>query len=145
MTIPVLLAMAAAGGGRGTVTLTNATITDSGAAPARALVIINSDGTVDKREGGTVTQINASTDWIIPNAKASGDYEAKWDLISGDAPTGATGGWTEGVWAALSSNLQVGYITGAPGTESGVIRVSIRYNGGSVLDTGDFTCSATES
>ena len=144
MSLPILLAMAAAGGGRGTVTLTNATITDSGGAPARALVIINSDGTVDKREGGSVSQINASTDWIIPNGKADSNYEAKWDLISGDAPTGATGGWLENDWTALSSDLQVGYITGAPGTESGVIRVSIRYNGGSVLDTGDFTCSATE-
>lgn len=128
----------------GTVTLTNASITDSGGAPARATVIVRTDGTLDKREGGTVTQINTSTDWIIPNVAASSSYQAKWDLVSGDAPTEVTAGWTEASWQAISSDLTVGYATGAPGTESGVVRVSIRLGTGATLDTGDYTLSATE-
>ena len=36
----------------------------------KAGIRINTDGTIDKREGASYTQLAANTDWIIPNLKA---------------------------------------------------------------------------
>lgn len=41
---------------------------------ARAGVRVNSDGTIDKREGNVYTQIDSSTDWRIPNGSGAGFY-----------------------------------------------------------------------
>lgn len=136
----VMAAMAC--GGRGTVTISGETISDTGGAPARATVIFNTDGTVDKRESTTVTQIDSATDWIIPNVYAGSLYEIKYELDSGDALTETN--MVVSTWADMGTTRTMGYATSDPGTESGTITVSIRFNGGPVLDTGQYVLSATE-
>lgn len=131
----------------GTLTLTGATIEDIVAAPgARVSLFLRSDGTVDKDEGGDVTQLNPSTDWIIPNAyAASGEFEAKWERVSGISPTQLTPGWTSGVYADLTSDLELGYAPPDVGSESGVIRVTIRRKGDtSDSVSADFDMTAAE-
>lgn len=136
-----LLFLMAGQGGQGIVSLSGETISDTGSAPARALVIINTDGTVDKREGLSVTQIDSATDWIQPNASATSLYEVKWEQVSG---LSLTTGPTESAWVFLTSSREFGYETDAPGTESGVITVHIRWNGGDELASATYALSATE-
>ena len=38
---------------------------------------VNADGTIDKLVHLTYTQIDVATDWIIPNAAASSDYDVR--------------------------------------------------------------------
>ena len=123
------------------VTLSGETISDSGPSPATALVIFNTDGTVDKKEGLSTTQIDSGTDWIIPNGSADPLYEVSYTLDSGDA---LTDGGAAGTWVALSANRQYGYITDAPGSLSGTITVSIRFDGGATIDTGVYVLTAEE-
>lgn len=62
---------------------------------ADASVRINSDGTVDSITGtGGTVQINADTDWMVPNAYAASYasvVRVKATLQSGDTPTGTVG------------------------------------------------------
>lgn len=109
-----------------TVTLSGATISASGAStPIRATLILKSDGTTQKREDAPPVQINASTDWVIPNSAASGDFDAKW-TVSGTAPTEVTAGWNSNTYLPLSSDLTVGYATNGPGFETGTFTITIR-------------------
>ena len=129
--------------GVATVTLTDATISHVTAAPAAvALVTINTDGTVDKTEGVTVTQLNPTTDWIIPNEKASSQYEVKWDVISGTTPNTKTTWPDEATYVDISTVRTIGHTLGTTATVGCVLRISIRRNGGAVIDTADFTLNA---
>ncbi len=82
----ILIAGAVAKGGAA-LNLNGEIISNTEADPtqARAWVIFNPDGTVDKREGGSVTQIDSGTDWIIPNIAASSIYEVRFTGLTGDA------------------------------------------------------------
>lgn len=131
----------------GVLALTGATIEDITASPpAGAYLILRSDGTVDKVEGLSTTQLNASTDWITPNAESGQpDFEAKWDRVSGISPTQLTPGWTEGVYADLTSDLQLGYAPPDVGSESGTVTVTIRRKSNpSDLVSANFSLTATE-
>ena len=125
------------------VTLTDASISHVTPSPAAvALLTINTDGTVDKTEGVTVTQINPTTDWIIPNGLASSQYEVKWDVISGTSPNTKTTWPTEATYFDLSTVRTIGHTLGTTATVGGVLRISIRRNGGAIIDTADFTFNA---
>jgi hypothetical protein len=72
------------------ITVSTATINETQSDPtdARAYIIFNTDGTVDQQKIGEQTQINASSDWIIPNDAAANvltDYEVGYDTLVGDA------------------------------------------------------------
>lgn len=141
MSLPTLLAAVASGaktGRRGTVTLTGATIEDP--TNGQAEIRINTDGTTDKLDPGA-SQINNSTDWIIPNSAANSTYEVKWTLVSGDTPSGGTMVGAADTWFPLTSNQSIGYGP-VSGSESGVIRIYIRYGSGPTLDTGDYDITA---
>lgn len=100
-----------------------------------ARAYINSDGTVDAwtQESGYVQQ-DAATDWIIPNASAASeaDFEAKWDLTAGSTPDENTAGWTEGVYADLTSDLYVGR-SESPGVTTCDVTITIRRKSDSVV------------
>ncbi len=74
-------------------------------ADATARHHFRSDGTFDTQQNNqTAVQINASTDWIIPNSSAPGAYRVRHTAESGD-----TGGpWTPAAsintYVALSTN-----------------------------------------
>ncbi|NIN97027.1 MAG: hypothetical protein GTN93_18175, partial [Anaerolineae bacterium] len=63
------------------ITVSGETINQPNQTNPKVSVRFNTDGTIDKGIGTTVsltyTQIDAATDWIIPNAAASGFYEVK--------------------------------------------------------------------
>ena len=72
---------------------------------------VNDDGTIDKYEGTdsgsgtviTITQIDALTDWIIPNSKASSGYQFRLD-VTAEAPNYLSD--STGVWIAMGSGSQ---------------------------------------
>jgi hypothetical protein len=122
----------------GDVTLTAQTGANqaSDLANGTAVFWINADGTVDVDDSGGRVQVNSGTDWIIPNGAANGQYEWKWDLVSGDSPT-STPKPAEGVWEAISTDRKIGCFAGGS-YETGIVTISIRLNGGSTLASANF-------
>jgi hypothetical protein len=124
----------------GVVALSGETI--SNLSSGTAAVRVNTDGTVDKLDPGA-SQIDASTDWIIPNSAASSLYEVSWSQVSGDTPSYSNMA-VAGTWYDLSVSRYVGYQPSPGAGESGVIRLSIRFNGGATIDTGDYDITGVE-
>jgi hypothetical protein len=125
------------------VTVTNAAISSTSGSPATAGVRINSDGTVDKREQAVYTQINASTDWIIPNG-AAGHYvrcTATGDPLSvGSSATGS--------WLATSGSPEWFLTNGSGGTtENASLTIEIASDSGGtdILDSATITLAATRT
>ena len=131
------------GGPTGVVTLSGQVIGDGVPSPdpSSAKVRINTDGTVDefKNAIGAWAQIDSGTDWIIPNGDASSLYEVKLDVTTGDAPNSGDSEST-GTWLALSADRIWGL--DSIGSNAGDWTISIRYNGGAVIDTGLYEMSA---
>lgn len=133
------------------VTLTGATITGvySGGGPfytSEAALFIRADGTTDKLETGSgTTQINSATDWIIDNESASGDYEV---MIHEDSGT-LNRPFQDAIdtWLSLSVDRDWGVdrASSAPGTKTCTATLSIRKNGGPVIDTAVYVLTATGS
>jgi len=62
-----------------------------------------------------------------------GDYQMKWDALSGDAPNM---GAAENTWINLGvEDFDIGWDIGGEGDRTGAATVSIRKGTGSVLDT----------
>lgn len=102
-------------------------------------VSLNTDGTIDKVEGVTNTQIDAATDWVIPNILGStGRHQAKWSMVSGDTPD--TGNMSSAdTWYDLGSvNRTVGYSAGPGASKSGTITIAVGV-GGNVVSQNDYT------
>ena len=97
-------ANAAGGGGSGAVTLSGDTNSAFRfGADCYAYHYANSDGTFDEKDNtSSAIQINASTDWIIPNGDAPGTYRVKYSNMTGD--TGSYVGSISTVYAALTSS-----------------------------------------
>lgn len=102
---------------------------------ATAILRVRQDGTVQKTEGLTQTQLQSSTDWIIPNTGNDDLYEVKFSKgFLDDAPTG---GDTLDVWHFIDQNRTVEYIESTNNTEiKATITTRIRYNGGAEIDNG---------
>lgn len=134
-----------AGAGAGVVTLTGATggsqIFDSNGTNAIALLIANSDGTTDKDEGGSVTQINSADDWLRPTSLAPGPHRVRFTLQSGDTPNGGNSSGSLGSWLALTSGRSIGY-DATSSTLSGTILVEIDDGHGNVLDSAEYDIEA---
>lgn len=69
---------------------------------ADASVRVNTDGTIDKIEGITTTQIDSATDWVIPNSTAS--TVDHWVRATQNSQTGGgtTSGPALGTWWKVS-------------------------------------------
>ena len=142
----------------GLVTLSGEWINDARSSGPRAGVRINMDGTVDSRKGPEGTevyaQIDASTDWIIPNESASGLYEVKMEenAQGGGASTGLLfsspdSDTTKGLstWYALTEDREWSVRHGHPSqVATWDIQCSIRFNGGATLATVEFQLQATD-
>jgi len=112
--IPLLLIGAAAHGGP-IVTLSghNFLVTD-GASPfdSKSGFRINTDGTLDELDvlngaAAVYTQVDAATDWIIPNDAAAADYEMRVTNVVHTGHAGWTGAASaDDVWIDLSSNRE---------------------------------------
>ena len=82
---------------------------------ARAGVRVNSDGTIDKREGNIYMQIDASTDWRIPNGSGAGFYvRFNKGVLDPNPDFGTLNSWLE-----LNSNREIYYEESANDTQDG--------------------------
>lgn len=93
------------GGGLGPIILSGETINDidSGNRAYRAAVVMRLDGTVDKIENATATQLDSGTDWIVPNGDADAADETRYTSLTGDALDGTTS-LAEDIWGTLAAD-----------------------------------------
>lgn len=114
----------------------------SNGSTATAGVRVGSDGNVYKIEGGSVTQINSSTDWRRPAGSGSGYYVR----FSKGAFDPDVDGGTLDTWQELNVNRQVTYQESTDDTEkSGTITVEIATDSGgsNIVASGDASLTAT--
>lgn len=107
---------------------------------------VNSDGTIDRHRNGAWAQIDASTDWIIPNSASSAKtYHVKGDwtgdsLLAGSSATGS--------WLPVSGNPYwlLRDTTADDGAKTGTLTLSISSDGGTTtLDSATYAFSADYS
>ncbi len=108
---------------------------------AIAGVRVNADGTIDKITGNaaspTYTQIDALTDWVIPNGDATGDERFRCTDNNANLDFGTTGSW-------LTAGQQW-YVTrsGMPAKQFDIdIEISV-LGDTSTDDTGNYTGNAS--
>jgi len=146
-TLPSRQASVHAGGVSWAVNLDGQTISYSSTANRYAGVRINADGTVDRRGGtsGSYGQIDSGTDWIIPNGAASSDFDV-YCTVNSSSGAGLNGG-SDAVdtWLDLSTDRMWYCFRNTVGTNSANLTISIRYNGGSTLDSGVYDLTATKN
>lgn len=128
------------------VTVSGETIVDQGAGDRlyRATLRVTNNGNMHKFESMTVTQIDTADDWVRPTSAASIDYEVKYDYVSGDVLHSSTTS-DDGEWKNLAADkfFECRHLLGAGiGKKETVITISIRKNGGSVLDSANYSLRA---
>lgn len=96
---------------------------------------------------GTVTQIDAGTDWIVPNTDASSEFECRVTNVVWDAgtPGFAAQGAADDVWVDLSTDRTWLVLdTDQGGANKWVnFTLEIRKNGGSVLASNTYYLRAS--
>lgn len=108
-------------------------------ATAYAGIRVNADGTIDKREGSTYTQIDAATDWAIPNGSVTGNEE----FFCTDNNANIDGGSdATGVWASPPLEWFVANATAVPKSLSLTLQIRAK-SGASALDSGAYSGNAT--
>lgn len=137
------IAKARDGAGIGTVTVSGETITDTRPQPvdAKAGIRVNNDGTIDKRENTTYTQIDGSTDWIIPNQHDGLTYHARLTVVSGSSPS--AGSDAVNSWIPITDNPEWALIEGGSSSSTGTWLLEISGDGGgTVLDSANYVMTA---
>jgi hypothetical protein len=131
----------------GIVTLSGETITGTdNTGPtysASAALVVKADGTLDKIETGVgTTQIDAATDWILPNSYGSSDYEV---MIHEDSGT-LNRPFQDAIdtWISLAGDRDWGvqYSSSGTGSKTCTATLSIRKDGGPVIDTAVYVFTA---
>ena len=110
---------------------------------ALSAVIVDSTGIMQQQlNNGVPTQIDASTDWIIPNSAANSSYRVRYTNKTGVAFTFNNIG-AENVYAAISVDRQL-EITDSNPTPGGVqATFTLEIDDGSVSqDTGAYILNA---
>lgn len=107
---------------------------------ATAGIRVNADGTIDKNQNGIYSQIDAATDWIIPNGSASSLYEVRVTSVTGSFSNAAA---APNTWINLGSNREWNVIQVGEGSSTASFTLEIRYDGGAVLDSGTYFLTAT--
>lgn len=124
------------------VSVSGETINSSSVTTATSAVRFNSDGTVDQGVNGVFTQIDAATDWVIPNGAAPSNFEIRLTVSSGTAPN--TGGSSAvNTWLALTTNRLWELQRGSIGTLQGTWLIEIRRGSGPVIASGSYVMDAT--
>lgn len=133
--------IAAAVGGGFIVNLAGEAISHAHPTDSTAGIRFNLDGTIDELRGTSYSQIDAATDWIIPNGKAATDFEVRFTGLTGDAFT--TEAASSGTWIALSlaREWKLNNIVDLT-TDSNSVTFEIRRGSGATIDTGVYTFSA---
>lgn len=114
---------------------------------ARAAVTVIIDGTIDKIEGTTLTQIDASTDWRIPNGNGAGFWVQYTKGVLDPAPNYDPDSTTLGTWYELDvTSRRIGWEESADDTANGgtiTVKISDDSSGTPVLDQANYPCTAT--
>ncbi len=114
---------------------------------ARAAVQVVVDGTMNKIEAITTTQIDAATDWRVPNGNGAGFWVQFTKSGLDPAPNYNPDSTTLGTWYELDAvSRRIGWEESTDDTDiSGTITVKISDNmsGSPVLDQGNYPCMAT--
>jgi len=119
----------------------------AGPTPRIAGIRINTDGTLDKRVGGTYTQIDSGTDWIAPNGAARATHEFRIvDVVFNFGSSWFVEAEVEDTWIDLTGGALEWSVRDNSSSASENVSVDFtlegRQNGGATLDTGDFTLVA---
>jgi len=127
------------------VTLSGENIVSFGIGAVWATLWINADGTLWKQtsDGGS-TQIDAATDWIIPNEDADSTYEVRY-TNHGGLPLYQLGDIAvEDTWVDLSETRMLTFVTWTISGEPliATFDLEIRKDGGDVLATASYSLSA---
>ena len=143
--LPFILASIAAGspevitlsGSSGSPRLAAHIVTDPGAASAGWR--FNSDGTVDRNQGG-YSQFEAGVEWANTAPNASTDYWIRATLDSGSNPSSGT----MNTWLQLSSNRTWEWARGSVGVLTGVLQIEIASDSGgsNIVATGYYSGNA---
>lgn len=135
----------AAGGGGVTITVTGASISDTGSNPndGTAGLRVNRDGTID-RYRQNLSGYSYLNDWADPAAADVGDdYEVRLTVNSGASPTH---GNTTGTWLALSAARYWWLNRSTLGTSTAEWLIEIRDVATQTLQDSDtFSISATKA
>ena len=103
---------------------------------------VNSDGTVDKREDSTYTQVNSGTDWRIPNGSGAGYYVRFTKGVLDPTPT--VGGLTLGTWYEITSNREVSWALSTNDTLlTTTLTVELGTDGSTADVSANMTCTMT--
>jgi len=99
----------------------------------------NTDGTIDNRIGSIAvyTQVDALTDWIIPNLHATALYEVRYTGLTGDAFT--TEAAAADTWIALSAAREWRIAITAVEARSNSFTFEIRLGSGAVISSATYT------
>lgn len=131
------------------ITVSGETITHSvsNGNTARAAVQVVIDGTMNKIEGTTTTQIDASTDWRIPNANGAGFWVQFTKGGLDPAPNYNPDSRVLGTWYELDTGaFRIGWQETADDTQNGgvmTVKISDDSSGSPVLDQANYPCTAT--
>lgn len=123
------------------VTLSGEALSDSDSGGATVSIFFRADGTIDKKEGATTTQIDSGTDWIIPNGAGSSSYEVRCtNLTSTSSDTWTTEAAAEDTWIDLGSDREWEFTESAPlGAHDLTCDFEIRRDGGAALASTEYT------
>jgi len=111
---------------------------------ARATIVVRTDGTIDKIENTTTTQLSPTTDHTRPNGDSPGVLECRYTGLTGD-PLDASSSSAEDIWRTLVTGDHFFEQRAGPAAESNVSTITIEIRNGSsgpALDSGSYTLDA---
>ena len=132
----------AAPGGAGVVTISNEARLDIANTfrTYHAGLRYNLDGTLDGRTNLTYTQVNNSTDWIIPNNTSEDeDYEIRFTGYTGFGPSFSE--MVEDIWEDIDGpkEVRITDVLSAFESQLSTYTIEVRINGGAVIDSGSMS------
>lgn len=138
-----IIGVAGLQGGAEVVTLSGETVSAFAfMSQATAECFFQASGIVQRRvNGGSLTQVDSGTDWIIPNGAAPGSYRCRHTGPSGDAFNFVTA--AVNVYSALTSQYEIQQIDNSPTAGGQSTTCTIEIDDGSVSqDTGAYNVNA---
>lgn len=144
----LLMVAAAIAKGGPKLKLSGETVADTKTEPTNATAgfRINQDGTIDEQSAGSYTQVDGTTDWIIPNDLAPGDYEVRYTNVSGTGAGDETATAAEDTWYELSSGaFEVTLTASVVESKSITFDFEIRDGADNTRATGEYTITVTQN
>ncbi len=140
---PISIIKAFMGAAVGKVTTSGETVshTESGGGTGTVGIKFNQDGTVDGVEDGSDTQVDSSTDWIIPTRAQSRQERIRFVSFVGDALFASA--TSENNWIDLTANRTWQLRQVGTGSKSCSFTIEIDDGNGTTLDTGAYALDVT--